>query len=475
FGADALRFTLAAMAAQGRDIKLSEQRVEGYRNFATKLWNAARFAEINGCVHDPNFDPRLTKEPFNRWIAYETGRVASEITEAIKAYRFNDAAAAIYHFIWNIFCDRYLEVAKPILSGSDSASKKETQIATAWALDEILLLLHPFMPFITEELWRLTAEKGLVRPRLLALEEWPDLTELQKSLEPTKPNMNVVFDVVGELRTIRTTYNIAFREPLEVRLTNFNKIDRTILMSNAASIARLANTSVQIGSLKIVNVAPLAASVPSLPASNSAALPLGFTATPAPAEPRPAKDGSFVIQAPVKEGSLSVALPGSFDVKSERARLENEVAKTDAEISRADQKLNNQNFVTRAPEDVVEEEREKRGVAGVLKAKLLQALSVLLRSARAVTQTKTTTTKRAPQSMVKRRLKTTKRRPKRTVKRRLKTTRGPKRTVKRSVKTTRGPKRTVKRSLKTTAKRTPERTVKRSVKARAKRRLKTKQ
>ena len=158
YGADALRFTLAAMAAMGRDIKLSTQRVEGYRNFATKLWNAARFAEINGCATVAKFDPKSAKETLNRWIAHETAKAVAEVTEAIEAYRFNDAATAVYRFVWNIYCDWYLELAKPLLTGPDGAGKAETQAMVAWARDEILKLLHPFMPFVTEELWAMTGK-----------------------------------------------------------------------------------------------------------------------------------------------------------------------------------------------------------------------------------------------------------------------------------------------------------------------------
>ena len=168
YGADALRFTLAAMAAQGRDIKLAPQRVEGYRNFATKLWNASRFAEMNACELPPNFDATATKETLNRWIAHETSRAIREVTEAIEAYRFNDAAGAIYRFVWNVYCDWYLELAKPLLMGEESAAKAETRAMVAWARDEILKLLHPFMPFITEELWAVTAE----RAGLLTLAPW---------------------------------------------------------------------------------------------------------------------------------------------------------------------------------------------------------------------------------------------------------------------------------------------------------------
>src|SRR5205814_6686615 len=173
YGADARRFTLAAMAAQGRDIKLAASRVEGYRNFATKLWNAARFAEINGCTRVPGFDPKTATQTLNRWIAHETAKAGREITAAIEAYRFNEAAGAAYRFVWNVFCDWYLELAKPVLSGPDGPAKAETQAITAWTLDEILKLLHPFMPFITEELWRVTAERSGPRDGLLVLASWP--------------------------------------------------------------------------------------------------------------------------------------------------------------------------------------------------------------------------------------------------------------------------------------------------------------
>ena len=129
FGADALRFTLAAMAAQGRDIKLSEQRVEGYRNFATKLWNAARFAEINGCAHNPEFSAYHAKETLNRWIVHECAKAGREVTAAIEAYKFNDAAGALYRFVWNVYCDWYLELIKPVLTGPDGAPKTETRAA----------------------------------------------------------------------------------------------------------------------------------------------------------------------------------------------------------------------------------------------------------------------------------------------------------------------------------------------------------
>src|SRR6185312_14531023 len=168
YGADALRFALARGAAQGHDIKLSSQHVETNRNFATKLWNACRFAEMNGCARPADFDPAAAKETLNRWIAHETARAVREVTEALEAFRFNDAANALYRFVWNVYCDWYLELAKPVLLGTEGSAKTETRAMVAWARDEILKLLHPFMPFITEELWEVTDR----RETLLALSAW---------------------------------------------------------------------------------------------------------------------------------------------------------------------------------------------------------------------------------------------------------------------------------------------------------------
>ena len=178
YGADALRFTLAAMAAQGRDIKLSTQRVEGYRNFATKLWNAARFAEMNGCERVAGFDPAAVTLPLNRWALAEYGKAVRDVTAGIEAYRFNDAANAAYRFVWNVFCDWYLELAKPVFMGEDVAVKAETRASVAYVLDGIAKLLHPFMPYITEELWAIKGETGPARPeteKVLALASWPVL------------------------------------------------------------------------------------------------------------------------------------------------------------------------------------------------------------------------------------------------------------------------------------------------------------
>ncbi len=206
YGADALRFTLAAMAAQGRDIKLSTSRVEGYRNFATKLWNASRFAEMNECVRKRGFDPAGVKQTINRWIVGETERAATAVTESIEAYKFNEAAAAIYEFVWGVFCDWYLELIKPTLLGDDDAAKTETRATVAWTLDQILKLLHPFMPFITEELWAHMVEHGEQRENLLALSQWPKLSGLTDAA--VEEEIGWVVRLVNEIRSVRTEMNV---------------------------------------------------------------------------------------------------------------------------------------------------------------------------------------------------------------------------------------------------------------------------
>src|SRR5215470_11577664 len=331
YGADALRFTLAAMAAQGRDIKLSPQRVEGYRNFATKLWNAARFAEINGCARDPAFDPRQSQEVLNRWIAHETAKAAGEVTTAIAAYKFNDAAAAIYRFVWNVYCDWYLELIKPVLSGPDGAAKNETRAATVWALDQILKLLHPFMPFVTEELWQVT---GADRKTLLALSAWPSLEGIGDAR--AEAEIGWVIDLISAIRSVRAEMNVNVALPLVMIRVGDQVWERAQRWSEF--IKRMA---------KISNVSKV----------------------PVP------KPGT--LQLIVRGEIVGLKLAGLVDLAAERARLAKEMAKCDADIARIDAKLNNPNFVARAPEEVVEEEKEKRDEAQMRKAKLAEALQRL--------------------------------------------------------------------------------------------------
>jgi valyl-tRNA synthetase len=336
YGADALRFTLAAMAAQGRDIKLSAQRVEGYRNFATKLWNAARFAEINGCARSPDFDPHHAKETLNRWIAHECAKTSREVTAAIEAYKFNDAAGALYRFVWNVYCDWYLELIKPVLTGPDSAAKNETRAAAAWALDEILKLLHPFMPFVTEELWCVTAEQGAKRHHMLALDAWPAHDGLDDAAAETE--IGWVVDLVTAIRSVRVDMNIPPATLLPLVLAGASP--QTIIRARHWSefIQRLA----RVADISFADVAPQGA-----------------------------------VQIVVRGEVAALPLKGVIDLAAERARLAKEMAKADADIARVDAKLGNPNFVSRAPEEVVEEEKEKREEAQARKAKIAEALERL--------------------------------------------------------------------------------------------------
>jgi valyl-tRNA synthetase len=336
YGADALRFTLAAMAAQGRDIKLSAQRVEGYRNFATKLWNAARFAEINGCAHDPDFDPHHAKETLNRWIAHETAKTGREVTAAIEAYKFNEAASAIYRFVWNVYCDWYLELIKPVLTGPDGAAKTETRGAAAWALDEILKLLHPFMPFISEELWSVTAEHGPQRHHMLALDAWPAHDGLDD--DGAEAEIGWVIDLITAIRSVRVEMNIPAATMLPLVLADASPQTAIRAKHWSEFIQRLA----RIADISFADTPPQGA-----------------------------------VQLVVRGDVAALPLKGVIDLDAERARLAKEMAKCDADIARIDAKLNNPNFVSRAPEEVVEEEKEKREEALARKAKIAEALQRL--------------------------------------------------------------------------------------------------
>ncbi len=336
YGADALRFTLTAMAAQGRDIKLAKARVEGYRNFATKLWNACRFAEMNGCATLPGFEPDDVEEVLNRWIAHETARTVDEVTAAIEAYKFNEAASAVYHFVWNIYCDWYIELAKPVLLGPESPAKTETCATVAWARDQILALLHPFMPFITEELWKVTAEGGVARKGLLTLSPWPLLTGLHN--EAAEAEIGWVIDLVNAIRSVRAEMNIAPALQIPLVLATTAENTRARATRWADMIKRLA----RVADISFADAPPQGA-----------------------------------VQLLVRGDIAALPLKGVIDIGAEKSRLEKELAKVAADITRVDAKLGNADFVARAPEEVVEGEREKREEAMARRIKINEALERL--------------------------------------------------------------------------------------------------
>jgi valyl-tRNA synthetase len=332
FGADALRFTLAAMAAQGRNIRLSKSRVEGYRNFATKLWNAVRFAEINECRNVDGFDPAQARDTLNRWIAHETAKTARDVTAAIESVRFNEAAGAIYRFVWNVYCDWYLELAKPVLMGPDGPAKVETRAMTAWVRDEILKLLHPFMPFLTEELWGVTQ----ARDDLLILASWPAYAGLDD--DKAEAEIGWLIDLITAIRSVRAEMNVPPGVQMPLVLAAVSVETR----SRAGRWDELLKRLARLSEITFADTAPT---------------------------------GS--IRMVVRGETVALPLAGVIDVPAERSRLQKELAKVQSDIARADAKLGNADFLARAPEEVVEGEREKRAEAQGRRAKIVEALELL--------------------------------------------------------------------------------------------------
>jgi len=338
FGADALRFTLAALAAPGRDIKLGPQRVEGYRNFATKLWNAARFAEMNGCELKADFRPDAVRETLNAWALTEAAKAVAEVAQAITVYRFNDAAAAAYRFVWNVFCDWYLELAKPVLQGEgvDPAARAETQATVAFLIDQIAKLLHPFMPFLTEELWAIKGQALPTSRGLLALESWPELSAYQNA--QAEAEIGWLVDLISEIRSARSETNVPAGAQVPLVLVAADASVRARVERWSETLTRLARLS-----------------------------EIGFADT----APKNA------VQLLVRGSVAALPLEGIVDLAAEVARLKKEAGKARAEIGKIEGKLGNADFLARAPEEVVDEQRERRDAEAARLAKIEEALARL--------------------------------------------------------------------------------------------------
>ncbi|MDO6964011.1 valine--tRNA ligase [Rhizobium alvei] len=328
YGADALRFTLAIMAAQGRDVKLDPARIAGYRNFGTKLWNATRFAEMNGVKRDPDFSPTKAKTTLSRWILTELSKTVREVTEGIEQYRFNEAAGALYRFIWNQFCDWYLELLKPVFGGEDEAAKSEAQACVAYVLEETYKLLHPFMPFMTEELWEHTAE----RDRLLCHAAWPssDFADNEAA-----DDINWLIDLVTGIRSARAEMNVPPASKAPLVIVGANSVTRERGERHGAAIERLA----RIEGVSFAEAAP--------------------------------KGSAQIV---VGEATACLPLGQLIDVSAEKARLDKALGKTQADIDRILSKLGNEKFVANAKPEVVEAEREKLAELEQQKASLETAL-----------------------------------------------------------------------------------------------------
>ncbi|CAN0118363.1 unnamed protein product [Discosporangium mesarthrocarpum] len=336
YGADALRFTLTALAAQGRDIKLSTGRIEGYRNFVTKIWNAARFTQMNGCVPVADFDPTDCTLTVNKWIVGETARAGADIVSALESYRFNEAAQTGYRFAWNQFCDWYLEFTKPILQDGSAAEQAEVRATTSWVLDQLLKYMQPIMPFVTQELWvQLAPPEG--RDGLLMLESWPVLGDALRAPD-AEEEMAWVVRMISEIRTVRSEMNVPPSAELPLTLTGASETTVARLETHKALLARLARLS---------------------DISVSDAVPSG------------------AVQVVVDEATAALPIGDVIDVAQEVARLQKEIGKVDGEIGKIDKKLGNESFIAKAPPAVVEEQRARADDYRQSRSKLNEALDRL--------------------------------------------------------------------------------------------------
>lgn len=335
YGADALRFTLAIMAAQGRDVKLDPQRIEGYRNFGTKLWNATRFAEMNGAALDPEFKPENAKLQVNRWVLTELSNTVAEVTKQIGDYRFNDAAGAIYKFTWNLVCDWYLELLKPVFQGDDEDAKTEARACVAYVLNNIYRLLHPFMPYMTEELWSV-AEAGDAKSGLLCHAEWPTL-ELND--EEAAAEINWLIDLVSGLRSVRSEMNVPPSSKAPLHVTQSDDATKDQLMRHLPAIKLLARVEDIVLDGEVTKGA---------------------------------------AQIVVAETTYSLPLGALIDLDAEKARLEKAIGKVEGDFGKVNGKLNNEKFVANARPDVVAAERERLTELEGQKAKLNEALARVL-------------------------------------------------------------------------------------------------
>jgi valyl-tRNA synthetase len=334
FGADAVRFTLTSMAAMGRDLKLSKDRIAGYRNFTTKLWNAARFAEMNGVfgpdVPVPGPLPPTATQTANRWIVGETARARAEVDAALAAYRFNDAANTLYAFVWGKVCDWYVEFAKPLLDGPHGA---ETRATMRWVIEQCLILLHPIMPFVTEELWSLTG----TRERMLVLAPWPDYGPELADAEADR-EMGWVIGLIEAIRSARAQLRVPVGLRLPMLALDQDEAAREAYARNVALIERLARIE-------------------------------GLT--PAEALPR----GALTVT--VEAATYALPLEGVIDIAAETARLEKAREKLEREIGALDGRLGNPRFVEKAAPEVVEEAREQLVEKRDEAARLAEALGRL--------------------------------------------------------------------------------------------------
>ena len=335
YGSDALRFTLAALAAQGRDIKLSESRIAGYRNFSTKIWNATKFLEINNCSFNEGYKPNNLKNNINIWIISQFNETLNKVTKNLKLYRFNDAADAIYKFFWNNFCDWYLELIKPsLIDNAFSEDRLEIQNVSSWILFNSLSIINPFMPFVTE-----TISKEYFKAQKLQLAiAWPEHCTLKNSNIANK-EISFVISLMTELRIIRSELNIPYKVKLELLVNNSDD-------EKVSVIQKYEKVIIDLGKLSSVNI-----SNDNFPEGSA----LGV----------------------VDELSIAIPLMGAINISDEINRLNKEIDKVQQDIDKFQKSLNNENFLNRAPKDVVNEIKNKLNTNIDKKSKIQDAINRL--------------------------------------------------------------------------------------------------
>lgn len=331
YGADALRFFMAAMETQGRDINLSDSRIQGYRNFATKLWNAARFCEMNECYSVKDFDVTSAKLEISKWIMAKAKEASAEVTENLNNFRFSDAANAVYQFIWGTFCDWYIELIKPIFYGENADEIKEIRAVTAWTLDRILVMLHPFMPFITEELW----DNLTIRSGKLIHAAWPTDETVNGA---DKNEIDRAIDIISAIRSLRASMNLPAGAKLHAFVKDAAAETLSVVERQKALICKLARLE-ELDALGNREVT---------------------------------KD---MVQTVSREAAILIPLKGVVDFEAERARLQKELETLNKNLEGYSRKLNNESFVAKAPAAVVAEEKRRQAEAQENKAKVEEALA----------------------------------------------------------------------------------------------------
>ena len=334
YGADALRFTMGQMAALGGVLKISEDRIKGYRNFGTKLWNAFSFAEHYEIPNTGTHTLPKAENTLNKWIIGETAKVREVVDAALETYRFNDAANALYAFTWGKVCDWYVEFSKPILQGEDAAAKLETEATLRWVLDQALIMLHPIMPFITEELWGQADN----RANLLVTQEWPTFTAADLVDAEADREMNWVINLIESVRSARAQSHVPAGAKVPLVVMGLDAKGQSAWNNNSALIQRLARIEV----LDHVDAFP---------------------------------KGCVTI--PMEGGTFGLPLAGLIDVADEISRLEKTMQKLGKELGGLRGRLNNPKFVESAPTEVIVEARENLALREEEEAQLKAAIARL--------------------------------------------------------------------------------------------------